>query len=231
MTDPRDLERWAIAAPIVVGIHVALIAGYHLCGTPSPMRSATRPPVVDGRARSDRQTWPTPNQRDIAPAPEETVEQKPTPPDVEKQPRATEGRRAAAARRTRRRSRCRKKSRPRRSVETPSRLRRKPPRASKAARRASTRRGKASLVRHLQQFKRYPSEAQSRSEEGVVVFGFSVDRTGHVLSHWIVRSSGHPDLDAEVMSMIERAQPLPAFPATMTQAQLDLTVPISFSLR
>jgi len=87
------------------------------------------------------------------------------------------------------------------------------------------------LVKHLQQFKRYPGDAQSRGEEGVVMLSFSVDRTGHVLAHRIVRSSGHPDLDAEVMSMIERAQPLPAFPSTMTDTKLDLTVPIRFSLR
>jgi len=86
------------------------------------------------------------------------------------------------------------------------------------------------LVRHLQQFKRYPSAAQARDEQGIVLLGFSVDRSGRVLTHRIVRSSGYSDLDAEVMAMIERAQPLPAFPASMTQAQLDLTVPIRFAL-
>ncbi len=87
------------------------------------------------------------------------------------------------------------------------------------------------LVRHLQQFKRYPSEAQSHGEQGVVLLGFSVDRTGHVLARHIVRSSGHPDLDDEVMAMIERAQPLPPFPPSMPEQKLDLTVPIRFSLR
>jgi periplasmic protein TonB len=52
-----------------------------------------------------------------------------------------------------------------------------------------------------------------------------------VLTRRIVRSSGHADLDQEVMEMIVRAQPLPAFPASMTQPTLDLTVPIRFSLR
>ena len=89
----------------------------------------------------------------------------------------------------------------------------------------------SSLVRQLQRYKRYPSEAQSRSEEGVVLLSFSLDRTGHVLAHHIVRSSGFADLDNEVMAMIKRAEPLPAFPASMPQPQLDLTVPIRFSLR
>ena len=88
-----------------------------------------------------------------------------------------------------------------------------------------------SLVRHLEQYKRYPSEAQSRGEEGVVLLSFSVDRTGHVLERHVVQSSGYPALDDEVMAMIERAQPLPPFPPTMTEAKLDLTVPIRFSLK
>jgi protein TonB len=87
-----------------------------------------------------------------------------------------------------------------------------------------------SLVKHLEQFKRYPSDAQSRGEEGVVQLSFSVDRNGHVLTRQVARSSGYPELDAEVMAMIERAQPLPPFPAAMPQPKLDLTVPIRFSL-
>jgi protein TonB len=86
------------------------------------------------------------------------------------------------------------------------------------------------MVKHLQRYKRYPSEALSRSEEGIVLLSFSIDRSGHVLARHIERSSGHPDLDEEVMDMIKRAEPLPAFPASMSQAQLDLTVPIPFSM-
>jgi protein TonB len=73
--------------------------------------------------------------------------------------------------------------------------------------------------------------AQSHKEEGVVLLSFSLDRSGHVLTRSIARSSGHPDLDNEVMAMIVRAEPLPPFPATMTQDRVDLTVPIRFSLR
>ena len=87
------------------------------------------------------------------------------------------------------------------------------------------------LVRHLQRYKNYPGAARARDEQGVVLLSFTVDRDGHVLSQHIIKGSGHPDLDAEVLSMIERAQPLPAFPRAMTQEQLTLTVPIRFSLR
>jgi protein TonB len=87
------------------------------------------------------------------------------------------------------------------------------------------------LLKHLQQFKNYPSEARERNEQGMVLLAFSIDRDGHVLSRHIVSGSGYADLDAEVMALVERAQPMPAFPASMMEARLDLTVPIRFSLR
>lgn len=85
------------------------------------------------------------------------------------------------------------------------------------------------MMQQLQRFKRYPAEAQSRHEQGVVLLSFSLDRNGHVLAHGIARSSGYVDLDNEVMAMIMRAEPLPPFPASMTQARIDLTVPVHFS--
>lgn len=87
------------------------------------------------------------------------------------------------------------------------------------------------LIEQLQHFKNYPRAARDRREQGVVALTFSVDRNGHVLSRHIVSSSGHSELDAEALAVIDRAQPLPAFPASMTQAQLDMTWSVRFSLR
>jgi len=87
------------------------------------------------------------------------------------------------------------------------------------------------LIRRLQQYKRYPHAARERNEQGVVLLAFSLDRDGHVLSRHIVSGSGYSELDAEVLALIERAQPLPAFPPSMSAEKLDLTVPIRFSLR
>jgi periplasmic protein TonB len=87
------------------------------------------------------------------------------------------------------------------------------------------------LLRRLQEFKNYPPAARRRREQGEVLLTFSVDRDGHVVSRHIVKGSGHPDLDAEVLALVERAQPLPAFPPSMTDRELTLTVPIRFSLR
>jgi periplasmic protein TonB len=90
----------------------------------------------------------------------------------------------------------------------------------------------ARLVKHLQQFKSYPVGARARNEQGVVLISITIGRDGHVLARHIVESSGHPDLDAEAIAWVERAQPLPAFPASMSQAEIDdLEVPLRFVLR
>jgi protein TonB len=87
------------------------------------------------------------------------------------------------------------------------------------------------VVARLQQSKRYPAAAEAKREQGTTTLSFSVDRNGKVLSSSIARSSGHPALDQEVLALVQRAQPLPAFPAAMTQSTIQLTVPIRFSLR
>jgi protein TonB len=87
------------------------------------------------------------------------------------------------------------------------------------------------VAAHLRRYQQYPPGARARHEEGAVSMNFAVDRNGHVLSRHIVHGSGFADLDAEVLAMIERAQPLPAFPPSMTQSRADLTVPVRFSLR
>jgi hypothetical protein len=73
----------------------------------------------------------------------------------------------------------------------------------------------------------------------VRLLGFTVDRSGHVLdsdivtvkigpiaSREIVRNSGHREGENEAISIIDRAQPLPPFPDSMTDATLDLIAPM-----
>jgi periplasmic protein TonB len=86
------------------------------------------------------------------------------------------------------------------------------------------------LAAHLARYKRYPPEAEARHDAGTVRLSFTMDRNGRVLSRHIAGSSGSAALDQEVLSMIERAQPLPAFPPSMPQTRMTLVVPIHFSL-
>jgi len=89
----------------------------------------------------------------------------------------------------------------------------------------------ATLLAWLERHKEYPRRARLRREEGTVMLYFLVDREGRVLEHRIEQGSGHPVLDAEVLAMIERAQPLPAMPAHMDKPTLELVVPVQFFLR
>jgi protein TonB len=209
--EPRDLRRWAIAAAIVFAIHAGAVGGYVLFHRPDEIGDVNAPLAIDLAPSED-----TIDQPEIAPVPEEQ------PKHIEEPPPPPEPSQAVVAP-------------PDEPPPQPIEQRKPPTPAVPARVKGGALRVEPSwqtaLVRHLQQYKRYPSDAQSRGEDGVVLLSFTVDRTGHVLARQIVHSSGHRELDNEVMSMVERAQPLPPFPPSMPQAKLDLTVPIRFSLQ
>jgi len=208
--DGRDIRRWLIAALIVVGIHAVAIAAYVYIHRFDEIGDQTTPIAFDLAPSDDMIDQP-----EIAPVPErqlEEVEKPPPPPDTEQ---------AVAIPEPPPPPKLEEQQPPTPAV--PARVKGGAPQVAAS--------WETNLVKHLQRFKRYPADAQARGEEGIVLLSFSVDRTGHVLARQIARSSGHSQLDAEVMAMIERAQPLPPFPPSMTADKLDLTVPIRFSLR
>lgn len=209
--DPRDLRRWAIAAAVVLGVHLAAVGAYVYLHQPDQIGDDTSPITVELSPSED-----TIDQPEIAPVPEQQQKQ------VEEPPPPPETSQAVIAPTQEPPPQPVQETRPP-TPAVPARVKGGAPRVEPA--------WQTALVRHLQQYKRYPSEAQSRGEEGVVMLSFSVDRSGRVLAHQIVRSSGHRELDNEVMSMIERAQPLPAFPPSMTQNEYSFTVPLRFSLQ
>lgn len=206
--DPRDLARWGIAAAIVLGIHAAAIAGYLLWHTPEEDLGDDAPTVTVELAPSDSDV----DQAEVAPEPE--VQQKPVeqppPPDVSTDVAVLPEQKPV------------EEQKPPPPPPMPARTKGGAPHIESS--------WQSSLVHHLQHYKRYPSDALQRAEEGIVLLGFSLDRNGHVLAHRIVKSSGYTDLDDEVMAMIIRAEPLPPFPANMPEPRIDLTVPIRFSM-
>lgn len=86
------------------------------------------------------------------------------------------------------------------------------------------------VLKKLQTLKRYPAEAQAKGEQGVATMRFTIDRTGHVISASLVKSSGFSDLDAESVALAQRASPLPAPPQSLTGDIITLTVPVVFFL-
>jgi protein TonB len=225
-TDSHELARWAFAALIVVGVHAGALT--YLLSTHEPDIVGSNQDIVTVELAPIDST-PDAVEQDFAPAPETMVESSPLPdaplPKLDEDMKVERPPDEAPA------------EIPLPVEKPPEKVQSSPPPAPVTAQRVK---GGAptvepswqtGLMRQLQRYKRYPAAAQSHKEEGVVLLSFSLDRSGHVLAHGIARSSGHADLDDEVMAMIMRAEPLPSFPPSMTQERVDLTVPIRFSLR
>jgi protein TonB len=199
--DPQDLLRWAVAAAVVVLIYAAAIGGYLYWHQQSDEDLGDETTAI-----AIELTVPEIEQQEQA-----KVDQPPPPQDTTTDVTLPE-------------------EKPPEKVEPTNPSPRSTARVDAAAPRIDPS-WQTLLFKQLQRYKSYPSGARARNEQGVVILAFTVDRDGHVLSRQIVTGSGYPDLDAEVLTMLERAQPLPAFPASMAQAQQDFSVPIRFSLR
>ncbi|MEJ0024381.1 MAG: TonB family protein [Rhizomicrobium sp.] len=87
------------------------------------------------------------------------------------------------------------------------------------------------ILAKLERAKRYPGLAQMRAEEDVVYLRFSVDRGGRVLAASIDHSRGFALLDDEVLSLIQRVQPLPPPPDQVKGDSIELVVPVEFFIR
>lgn len=222
----RDLLRWTAAAAIVAGLHAGAVAFALNWHEPEDIGGDADVMTVE---LAPIDSTPDAVARDVAPAPETMIESKAVPQPQNNKPNEEI-----------------KLEQP--PDEAPALVPlpdAKPPEPADEARLPAPRTAEqvkggaprieeswqTMLVRQLQRVKRYPPQAQSRNEQGIVLLSFSLDRSGHVLAHRIAKSSGYADLDDEVVAMIMRAEPLPPFPASMPEARLDLTVPIRFSLQ
>jgi protein TonB len=253
-----EAARWVLAAAVVLAAHLGLMATYLLFfsqqqpqGAPtpiiidmapmpvspaSPVDLAPGPEMVEAEPPPEPQvveplppeplieppppmveavvTLPEPP-KEPPPPPEVKEEPKPKPPEPKRVERKKPAPRTTAAPRSERNT-----------AEAPSSP--SPGSVNSSAAIASWR---DLVVAQLQRAKRYPSGAESRREQGVVTLSFTLSRSGSVVGRSIVRSSGNAELDQEVLAMVVRASPFPAFPPGMNQASVRLSVPIRFSLR
>ena len=88
----------------------------------------------------------------------------------------------------------------------------------------------ARLAARLNRYKHYPMAARRARMEGTATLFLRVRRDGSVAEHRISESSGFEALDSAVLRMLDRAQPLPAFPAAMPDDEVSISIPVSFSL-
>jgi periplasmic protein TonB len=79
------------------------------------------------------------------------------------------------------------------------------------------------LVAHIRRFATYNSQS---NESGSVSISVTIDRNGRLKSRHLVSGSGSATLDRIAMDLLERAQPFPPFPPSMTEAQVVRTVPL-----
>lgn len=86
------------------------------------------------------------------------------------------------------------------------------------------------LIRHLKRHKKYPVSLKQAKIEGKVTLRFTVDAFGRVIASAVSASSGSAELDQAALSMLARANPLPAIPGSLQKDQQTLVVPIEYSL-
>ena len=84
------------------------------------------------------------------------------------------------------------------------------------------------VVLHLNRHKRYPASARMQNMQGIVHVRFAMDRSGQLTASQVVRSSGFPLLDEEVIELLKRASPLPRPPTALPGELLELIVPVKF---
>ena len=85
------------------------------------------------------------------------------------------------------------------------------------------------LAAHLDKYKRYPGDRSHQSAE--IVIKFELDRTGHVVSTDIVKSSGDQAFDDAALAMMRRADPVPPPPPLVADEGLSFSMPIIFRVK
>lgn len=79
--------------------------------------------------------------------------------------------------------------------------------------------------------RRYPAAARRLGLEGRALVAVKIDRAGRLVAPpRIVESTTHEILDAEAVILVEKRAPFPAVPPTYPGRELEMTVPIRFSL-
>ncbi len=85
------------------------------------------------------------------------------------------------------------------------------------------------LNAHFNKHKRYPEDRSQQAAE--IVVNFLLDRTGHVVSTSIVKSSGDRSFDEAAIAMLRRSDPVPPPPPLVADEGLSFTLPVTFRVK
>lgn len=77
----------------------------------------------------------------------------------------------------------------------------------------------------------YPIEAQKQNLQGKVIIEFTITRLGEITNVKLNQSSGRSVLDTAAIDAIKNIQGLPPFPESITQPEINQTVPLEYVMR
>lgn len=88
------------------------------------------------------------------------------------------------------------------------------------------------LALWLQRHQVYPLSARRDGLEGRAVLRLQMDRMGNVRFMELAEKTGHPILDSAILSMVQRADPLPPVPESYPETSyiIEFLLPVSFTL-
>jgi periplasmic protein TonB len=225
-----EAVRWTVCFTVVVAAHAlaalslfpTLEASEFEAGAPVIMLELPAAPAAPSTPPSDLAPGPPEEQSDPTPPPKEEtkpIEQEaevalPTPEPPKPEPPVEQHEATAAP-----------------SVELPPSAAAPPTPGAAVQTPASFIRWQSALAAHLERFKRYPTAARARREQGIATVAFTIDHEGHLVNSRIVQSSGSSVLDEETLGMLARAQPMPKPPGNAPDTALSFVVPVRFNIR
>ncbi len=225
-----ELRRWVLSGLVILGVHAAAASLLLTWHDPVGVGEQSDVVTVDFEPLS---TPPRDAAEDVAPGPKQ--EEAETPPPERQQPEQKPDEKVdvppsptpAIAAVPPPAQAAPKPTEPAPVAPAPATM--APPRAH--ASRVQVNAWHSRIVMQIERHKAYPRAARERGETGVARLAFSIDREGHVLSSTIVKSSGFPELDAETIATVRRAQPFPPPPPGLDGARFEFTLPVNFSIR
>jgi len=69
---------------------------------------------------------------------------------------------------------------------------------------------------------------QATKQSGRATVGFTLDRSGKLISNELLQSSGSKELDLEAVAIVDRAQPFPAPPPEIKDGKLKIEADLNF---
>jgi TonB family protein len=82
------------------------------------------------------------------------------------------------------------------------------------------------LAVHIRKYVRYPADRPGQT--AMVVVTFRLERTGHVVSAEVLKSSGDAVFDDAALAAVRRADPVPPPPPYVAERELLFRLPVNF---